>query len=302
MNVSVIAPTFNDSSRKLAQTINSVLEQTYDELELIVVDDGSKIPFDGLNTRIADPRLRWVSLAENGGVAKARNKAIEVAKGDYIAFIDTGDWWETNKLARQIQHFKGLDETYGLVYCAYIAHFWNDVRIVSRPKCRGNIARLIYENQCISGSCSAVLLRRGCIDDVGGFYEAEDIPEDWDLWIRIAQKYKVDFVDEILVHLQVERYSRSFDPEKKAITYRRLLELHQERIHALGMWNRAISYYHYVIARKYADRNRYGKVFLETLYSLYCHPNFKSLKVPLVLILKPLLPLFRSLLFRWENK
>ena len=109
--VSVIVPTFNDTLEDLLQTVNSVLLQTHNNLELIVVDDGSVIPFADINFLVDDKRVRFVHLYNNCGVAHARNQGISRARGEYIAFLDTGDWWESRKLEKQL---KKLLKSYGV--------------------------------------------------------------------------------------------------------------------------------------------------------------------------------------------
>ena len=278
MLVSIIIPTYNDSQKNLSQSIDSVLKQTHNTLELIVVDDGSLRPFAGIRNHYSDSRLIWILINKNLGVANARNKGIKECKGEFIAFLDTGDWWERNKLELQLNYFKDLDESYGLVYCSYISRFSNGTQSIVRSKYRGDISKIIYEYQCITGSCSSVLIKKICINDIGGFYEDEDIPEDWDLWARIASKYKVDYVDDVLVNIKVEPFSRSFDPEEKEITYKRFIKLHEKTIHQLGMKKKALSVYHRYIARKYADTGNFKKMIVHTIYSFYYSQNFKAFK------------------------
>ena len=113
--VSVIIPTYN-RAHVLPRAIESVLKQTYTELELIVVDDASTDDTAAVMTAITDPRVRYVRK-EHGGAAAARNRGIAEAKGEFIAFQDSDDVWHSDKLEKQLAYLQA--ERADAVFCAF---------------------------------------------------------------------------------------------------------------------------------------------------------------------------------------
>ena len=211
--VSVIVPTFNDTSEDLLQTVNSVLLQTHNNLELIVVDDGSVIPFADINFLVDDKRVRFVPLYNNCGVAHARNQGISRARGEYIAFLDTGDWWESRKLEKQLKILSEKDVKW--VYTSIVNHTPDGYTTYSYANQEGWVYDKLLIEQIIKGSSSSVMVRKDLLYQTGFFYDLEDIIEDWDMWIRLSQISRVAFVYEPLVHLKrFSNSSRSFQYQK----------------------------------------------------------------------------------------
>ncbi|MBV6644175.1 MAG: glycosyltransferase family 2 protein [Cyclobacteriaceae bacterium] len=248
--VSVIIPTFNSKPELLTKTIQSVLDQTYSEIEVIVVDDYSKDPFSGVDKHLNESNITWLKSDQNNGVAKARNIGIEKSKGEYIAFLDSYDWWEPTKLQNQLDLLTKKDVSYGLVYSSTCIHY-PDKTIRAHAKVEGEVHRDLMVTQPLTGSASSVLSRKSCIDEVGMFYDELDIPEDREFWLRLCLKYKVLRDESFNVHLLVLPGSRSADPKKKAITYLRFLEMYEDQVRKEKLWNKALSGYYYELAFKY---------------------------------------------------
>lgn len=247
MKVSVIIPTYNSRQNDLKKTLSSVYAQSYSEFEVIVVDDGSKIPFAEISNEYE--KVKWVQLKVNKGVAAARNEGAKKAKGSFLAFLDVGDWWEDKKLERQMEVF-AENPKLGIVYTAVVFHRKNRSR-TDHAIMPNNIYRELLIRQCVKGSASSVVIPKEVFWDVGGFFEDFDIPEDRDLWLRIARKYQLKAIDEPLVHKNIVPGSRSADPKKKMITYRRFLERFKEEMVKEGVWDKANSHYFLMIAKKY---------------------------------------------------
>lgn len=203
--VSVIIPAYN-AELFIQATLASVLSQTYTNIEVLVVDDGSTDRTAEIVQTFAD-RDRRVRLlrSENKGVAAARNLAIENSVGEYIAPLDADDIWYTHKLARQMEYFASAGSDVGLVYG------WSVVIDDSGQLTGAYIAAdveghaflsLVYSN--FIGNSSAPLVRRRCLDHVGGYdgryveYDAQG-GEDHDLYLRIAEQYRFGVVREFLV-------------------------------------------------------------------------------------------------------
>lgn len=203
--VSVIIPTHNRSD-SVGWAIQTVLKQTETDLEVIVVNDGSTDDTEKLLKAWSrcDSRLRHVTIP-NSGLAAARNVGITSSRGKYLAFLDDDDWWRRDKLAKQLRLFKtskyrgGL----GLVYCW---HYWVNGRskIEGELKIskRGDVFPEIIKGNMICGSGSAALVKKECFEKVGIFNNRLKLAEDWDMWIRIANRYFIDFVPEPLVYIR----------------------------------------------------------------------------------------------------
>ena len=195
MNISVIIPTFN-RRKNLNRTINSVLNQTFQPFEIIVVDDGST---DGTKEWIPYyyPNIKYI-YQSNAGVSAARNKGINIAKGDWLAFLDSDDEWFPKKLEKQR---KVLNENPDGVFC-HTNEIWikNGIRINQgkrHQKFGGNIFELCL-NFCLI-SPSSVVLNKSILKEVGVFDEKMPICEDYDLWLRITSEYSIIFIDEMLI-------------------------------------------------------------------------------------------------------
>lgn len=193
--VSVIIPTFN-LAQYLGQAVESVLSQTYDDLELIVVDDGSTDQTHELVGRFGD-RVRYLYQA-NQGVASARNAGIKAASGEFLAFLDADDVWLPEKLALQIPLLE-KNSAVGLVYgdVSFLQQTTGTItgRHVERvPHPTGWIwSQVILGNPIPSPT---PVVRRDVMEAVGGFDTALAMVDDWECWIRIARVAEIDCVGE----------------------------------------------------------------------------------------------------------
>ncbi|MBW4027397.1 glycosyltransferase family 2 protein [Acidipila rosea] len=214
--VSVIIPTFNRSGL-LTQAVDSVLRQTYTNVEIIVVDDGST---DDTQVVLA-PYLGRISyhLQANSGVAKARNTGITLCHGDYICFLDSDDAWAPNKLDRQVD-FLARYPAYGLL-ATEIAGVDQLGQRVDRSKSEMYtihngfvLEHLLFANWI---QTSTVMIRRECLQRIGGFdEEVGQFGEDWLLWMRIASEYQIYFLPEPLTYYRVHQTSlSSYMPESQ---------------------------------------------------------------------------------------
>lgn len=196
--VSIIIPTYN-CRKYIRQAIESALGQTYKNIEIIVVDDGSSD-----NTReeiedlISDKKISYIYQA-NKGLPGARNTGIKHSKGEYLVFLDSDDIILPEKIMTQVGFVK-VNPQVCLVYSRY-QYFKNDNPddVVSHPSAllRGNIYKdLIGGNFFIVHS---VLVKKACVEKVEGFDESFRALEDWDLWIRMAESgCQFDYIDKVL--------------------------------------------------------------------------------------------------------
>jgi len=193
--VSVIIPTFNRWP-VVGEAVKSVLDQSYSDFELIVVDDGST---DETQKELAQfrPRLRFFATAR-GGVAAARNFGVSRAAGRYVAFLDSDDCWRSKKLEVQTAFMEGHPE----VQICQCEEIWlrNGVRINPKAKHRkpsGDIFNRSLELCLVSPS--AVMMTKTLFEQIGGFDESFPVCEDYDLWLRIAVEHSVLLVAQPLV-------------------------------------------------------------------------------------------------------
>lgn len=210
--ISVVIPTC-DRVDLLKRAIDSVLSQSFKNYEIIVVDDHSEDGTPDFLRSLEDPRLRFISRRERGGGAAARNTGIGVAAGDFVAFLDDDDAWHSNKLQRQFERMKQLPEV-GMLYTGTVHIFQDSGRIYRtvNPRYRGEIFNdLLMQNMI--GTTSSIMVRRQALMEVGGFDELFPSCQDWDLYLRLAQRWPIDFVDQSLVNffLHPVRITHNYD-------------------------------------------------------------------------------------------
>lgn len=193
--VSVIIPTYNRSSF-VREAVESVLAQTYTPLEIIVVDDGSTDDTPSVMEAFGSAvrRLRQ----ENAGVSAARNRGIEAAKGDWLAFLDSDDLWRPQKLEIQRAYLKDRPE----IRICQVEELWmrNGERLNPKKYHRkpSGLCFLLLLERCLV-SPSAVMIHRSVFEDVGLFDETLPACEDYDLWLRIGCRYPLGLVEEPLI-------------------------------------------------------------------------------------------------------
>ena len=194
-DVSVIIPVYN-GARFVACAIESVLAQTWESLECIVVDDGSTDSTPSVLAGFAG-RIR-VMRQNNQGVSVARNLGIDAAKGQFIAFLDADDVWLPTKISKQMVIIAG-DDRIGGVGCGMVVTDGelNEIgTILSRP-CDISALLLFESNGGLN--CSTMVVRREALSAVGFFDPKLSTSADWDLVTRIARSYKITSVSEPLV-------------------------------------------------------------------------------------------------------
>lgn len=186
--VSVIITTYNRRAF-LKTALLSVINQDYQDKEIIVVDDGSD---DNSYEEIREFPIRYV-WKKNGGISSARNRGIELSKGDYISFLDVDDLWLKGKLSKQMELMKRYN-----FLISYTDEIWirNGKRLNQKLRHRKYTGH-IFERclpLCII-SPSSVLIKRDVFDSIGLFDESMPVCEDYDMWLRITARYPVLFVD-----------------------------------------------------------------------------------------------------------
>lgn len=220
--VSVIIPTYN-RAHLIERSINSVLHQTFDDLELIVVDDASTDNTSSVISKITDKRLRYFRNEKNIGPSKSRNKGIELAKGELIAFQDSDDEWCRDKLEKQINLLNSSSSEAAAVYCGM--EFFNfETREKIGEDLREVDFREVFKNglHFLTPANVTVLIKKEVLNEVGKFDERLHAMEDTELAIRVSKKYIYGFVKEALVkvtrnHNQLTANAKNYTEAKEII-------------------------------------------------------------------------------------
>ncbi len=208
VKVSIVIPAYN-AMRYLPETLDNLLKQTYQDFEVIIVNDGSTDNIKDWLTTISDNRVQLISQ-ENKGNSAARNKGISHAKGEYVAFLDADDLWEPSKLEKQVQVLDNYPQV-GLVYTGVANIDPNGIPTgrILQTELEGNIWKELSKKNFIESS-SVAMVRQECFEKVGNFdCNLGSFVEDWDLWLRIAVEYPFKVIKEPLVYYRQHPNSTS---------------------------------------------------------------------------------------------
>jgi len=199
--ISVIIPTYN-RAKSIIQSINSVLKQTYHNLELLIIDDCSNDKTESLISNIKDKRIKYIKLKEHKGASFARNLGIKMSTGKYITFQDSDDIYHINKIEKQYLNL--IRKKSDFDFCQFCLHFNDSFEVIfPRVKQQKNIQRKkILEELCNGNfiSTQSILVKTTFIKK--NLFDIE-FPrfQDYDLVLRIIPTCKVSYTKEILVDL-----------------------------------------------------------------------------------------------------
>lgn len=223
--VSVIIPTYN-RAHLIGRAIQSVLNQTYQDFEIIIVDDGST---DNIKEAVKefqkkDERIRYIGQEKNKGGSAARNNGIKASRGEHIGFLDDDDEWLPRKIEKQEIKFQNAPDNVGLIYSGFSCISESSGKIVAEitPTLRGNVYSNLLEG-CILGSPTP-LIRKICFRKAGFFDETLPSCQDWDMWIRLSKYYAFDFVPDILAKHHIHGNQISVNLNAKIVAREKLLE------------------------------------------------------------------------------
>jgi glycosyltransferase involved in cell wall biosynthesis len=227
--VDVIIPAFN-AAKYLPFALESVSSQTFDDWQILLVDDGSTDNTADVVAPFLDrfgSKIRYIKQ-ENRGVAAARNTAMRASTSEFLALLDADDVWLPCRLSESLKVLAERPEV-GLVY-GLITVIDPEGRTgrtwTGNPKhSDGHIAPHIYMRK-VELPCLTITIRRRCIDEVGFFDETMRATEDRDLWLRIALRYKVAFVPKVLAYYRVSPNSASADPQRMLKTQLQFIRKH----------------------------------------------------------------------------
>jgi len=200
--VSVVIPVYN-RPQSLIAAVKSVAEQSYSDLEILVVDDGSSQSMEDARSSIEKLGARYIRLPSRSGVSRARNFGVEQGSGKWIAFLDSDDLWYPGKLERQLDfHQQNSDLSISQTGEKWIRNgrFVNAAN-KHRPPTEREDRLEVFDRllELCLVSPSSVIVKRELFQRMGGFREELTVCEDYDLWLRISCAEKIGFVNEQLI-------------------------------------------------------------------------------------------------------
>lgn len=253
--ISAVVPVYNRASL-VGRALRSVFRQAHPPHDVVVVDDGStdgtvEVVRDAFREAQSggfppDVTLRLVQHETNRGVSAARNTGVEHATGTWVAFLDSDDEWRTDKLQHQARVIEHAAPSLGVIYGVYpsVTDAGRVVATAPHQKCTSGDVYASLLRQNIIGSPSAAVIRVDLFREIGGFDPALPACEDWDVWLRCAERCEFQCIDEPLIvyhdSMETERISRSLSAMRTGLE--RLFEKHAAAIREAGaagsIWNR----------------------------------------------------------------
>lgn len=216
--ISIIVPMYN-REKTIEKALNSLLSQKNVDIEIIVVDDKSTDSSVDVvkGMQKTQPTIRLIELDKNGGACKARNKGIEIANGEYIAFNDSDDIFHMDKMKKQLDFLKETGSD--VVFCSYTLHKGFDtIQVPDFNKYSIKLVDLLKHSLI---STQTLFCKKSCLDVIKFDNEMPRF-QDWDLAIRLAKKYKISFQKESLVDVYESENSISKSNSKGLIALKRI--------------------------------------------------------------------------------
>ena len=241
--VSVIIPTCN-RERFIPRSLGSVLNQSFEDYEIIIVDDCSEDNTGEIVSKYDDKRIRYIRHKKRMGGSAARNTGIRNSNGLFIAFLDDDDEWLPEKLCLQIELFIKRPEL-GMVCTGYF--YIDDItkKVLKKfsPEKKGFIYKDLLETNCL-GTTSTAMIRKECFGRVGVF--DEDLPacQDWDMWLRISKMFEIDFLGQPLVKFFIHKNRITRNIKAKIKGRKTILNKYYEDIKKC---NKTLSGHHFII-------------------------------------------------------
>lgn len=272
--VSVVMPAYN-VAWCVGRAVDSVLAQDYGACELIVVNDGSTDKTAEVLAAYGDAIT--VIHQGNRGMSAARNAGMRAARGEYVAFLDSDDWWLPGKLSRQVELLHSRPE---IGFCSTAARVENpEGKLLNLWRCRHGrtdmLETLFAENAAIAGGCSAVMVRKSLLDRTGLFDESLRGFEDPDLWMRLAAVSGYACLDEVLaVILRREKsVSGNLDAMRAAAgkSMRKNRALLPSRLQG-GFWRNCLAGVYTDYAKRAYRAGRHKLAYADTLHALILSP------------------------------
>lgn len=253
--ISVVIPAFN-GEKYLAETITSVLSQTVRPTEIIIVDDGSK---DNTST-VASKFPVTVITQPNGGPAKARNTGINASSGDWIAFLDADDTWNSTKIEQTIRAIEQKPDSAIIATNMYTGNpedGWLPLNLAQKCDPTKPFFPQLYRRSFLA--TSTLVVKKSAILEAGGFDSTYFGPEDYDLWLKITYAGgKIHFINEYLTNYRVHSASITSDPSRMYKDTQLILQKYRNKT-SLNLYLMRFIVLHVVIAKIYLGQKKFRK-------------------------------------------
>ncbi len=239
--VSVVIPTYN-REKTIVRSIQSVLDQTYTNLELLVIDDGSTDGTADIVKSIKDDRIKYILLNENKGPANARNLGVQMAEGAWIAFQDSDDCWHDDKLEIQMNYAKEHPE-YSMIYCIYNAIVYDGEQFQVPPKPWPEVMEGYMMNSLLEGNgigAPTMLIKKTAFVEAGGFDTSYNCFEDWEFVLRFSKRFQIGFVKKALIDCYISNSGVSSNVEAHYDARCRILGQYKEEMIQAGVLERVV--------------------------------------------------------------
>jgi glycosyltransferase involved in cell wall biosynthesis len=235
-----------------------VLAQDFQDLELIVVDDGSEPSLRETVEAFNDKRIKYYRLESNRGLHAARAFAVEQSIGEFVALLDDDDYWLPEKISKQMRLIKSNSQT-GMVCSGAIDEFPDCTQMLRLPQSK----QISYKQEAVYECtiASSVLFRRSAYEEIGGFDEQLRRCGDWECWIRLARAYNIKAIMEPLVVTRMTPGSlqRSSDVEDFAQDRLKVLKKHEKNFKVEGLWDSALSWQYHSVGVRYFRTGQLSK-------------------------------------------
>ena len=235
--VTVIIPTYNRAD-KLNYSVKSVLDQTLSDFSLIIIDDCSHDNTEEVVRNIGDKRIIYYRLDSNKGAGGARNEGVRIATTEYIAFQDSDDVWLPDKLERQLRYMEG-NPNVGMVY--------GKIHIISQDKdyifpneaVKGRLEGDIFSDLLMRNTIDTptMFIRKSDFEEVGGFDTTLRSLEDWEFAIRFSKRYKIGFIDDVLIDSFITEGSVSSNIAHYFESRCKMISMHREDLIKMGLFD-----------------------------------------------------------------
>lgn len=257
--VSIIIPTHN-RSEYVKRAIQSCLDQTYEDIEVIVVDDASTDNTEGVVTSFSDERVTYVRNDENLGAPKTRNRGLDLARGEYINFLDDDDELLPEKVREQVALFQTSDVSrLGVVTCDVLM-IRGDEEDLRRNRKQGRIYKDLLTSYCVHGT-ETMLIKREALADVR-FDPSFASNQEYDLSLQLAQSWGFDYVPKLLSRKYASKNQISTDYDKKLDGTKTLWHKYKEEYKDHGVYVYNLARFAYLLFRynvgKYFGRSAHN--------------------------------------------
>ena len=273
VNISIIMPTFNRADF-IVESVNSIVNQSYKDWELIIIDDGST---DNTKTVLAglldDPRISYIKQ-ENSGQSCARNSGIKAAKSKWLCFLDSDNLWPEDKLSvswKYVEENPKAEIIYGEI-----------TRIDENGRCLGPASMKRYSGRITSKllndnfiTINTVTMKKDCINALGGFNETDRLAEDYELWLRLSTRYSFNYVEHMLAYYRVMENQLSSDKEKRfEANLNILISFRKSFPESVSMleWRKGMSFFYTRRARYLLGQYQYCASMTDLIMALYQYP------------------------------